>query len=138
MSNGRSSKLWIVNIISFILFIILFSSGLLNWLVLPRGYEARGSFSVSLRHFFIALHEWAALIFIVVIAVHIVLHWPYIKSNLKKYGMITKGTMIINGKKKYENLSNNVIEKAIGEASAGGAEMSPGVTTRISLARTLA
>ena len=88
MPEGRSSKLWIVNVISFILFIILFITGLLNWLVLPRGYEARGSFSVSLRHFFIALHEWAALMFMVVIAVHIVLHWPYIKSNLKKYGIM--------------------------------------------------
>ena len=88
MAAGRSSKLWIVNVISFILFIILFSTGLLNWLVLPKGYEARGSFSVSLRHFFIALHEWAALMFMVVIAVHIVLHWPYIKSNLKKYGIM--------------------------------------------------
>ncbi len=63
MSNGRSSKLWMVNVISFILFIILCSTGLLNWLVLPRGYEARGSFLVSLRHFFIAFHEWAALVF---------------------------------------------------------------------------
>jgi len=88
MSNGRSSKLWIVNVISFILFIILFSTGLLNWLVLPRGYEARGSFLVSLRHFFITLHEWAALIFMVLIAVHIALHWSYIKSNLKKYGIL--------------------------------------------------
>jgi hypothetical protein len=88
MSNGRSSKLWMVNVISFILFIILCSTGLLNWLVLPRGYEARGSFLVSLRHFFIAFHEWTALIFMIVVAVHIVLHWPYIKSNLKKYGMV--------------------------------------------------
>ena len=88
MSNGRSSKLWIVNVISFILFITLCSTGLLNWLVLPRGYEARGSFLVSLRHFFIAFHEWAALIFMVVVAVHIVLHWSYIKSNLKKYGIM--------------------------------------------------
>jgi hypothetical protein len=88
MSNGRSSKLWIVNVISFILFIILFSTGLLNWLVLPRGYEDRGSFLVSLRHFFITLHEWAALIFMVLIAVHIALHWSYIKSNLKKYGIL--------------------------------------------------
>ena len=88
MSNGRSSKLWIVNVISFLLFIILCSTGLLNWRVLPRGYEARGSFLVSLRHFFIAFHEWAALIFIIVIAVHIVLHWHYIKSNLKKYGIM--------------------------------------------------
>ena len=88
MSNGRSSKLWIVNVISFLLFIVLCSTGLLNWLVLPRGYEARGSFLVTLRHFFIAFHEWAALVFMIVVAVHIVLHWPYIKSNLKKYGIM--------------------------------------------------
>jgi membrane protein implicated in regulation of membrane protease activity len=88
MSNKRSSKLWVVNVISFLLFIVLCITGLLNWLVLPKGYEARGSFLVSLRHFFIAFHEWAALIFMIVVAVHIVLHWPYIKSNLKKYGII--------------------------------------------------
>ncbi len=35
---------------------------------------------------------------------------------LKKYGMITKGTMIINGTKKYENLSKENIEKAISQA----------------------
>lgn len=35
---------------------------------------------------------------------------------LKKYGMITKGTMIINGAKKYENLSKENIEKAISQA----------------------
>jgi hypothetical protein len=35
---------------------------------------------------------------------------------LKKYGMITRGTMIINGKKKYENLSRDIIEKAISDA----------------------
>ena len=85
MPNGRSLTLWIVNVISFVLFIILCSTGLINWLVLPRGYEGRGNFLVSLRHFFIALHEWAGLIFMVMIAIHIVLHWPYIKSNLKKY-----------------------------------------------------
>ena len=89
MSNGRSSNLWIVNVTSFVLLIILCSTGLINWLVLPRGYETRGNFLVSLRHFFITVHEWAGLIFIVLIAIHIFLHWPYIKSNLKKYG-ITK------------------------------------------------
>lgn len=88
MSNGGSLKFWTVNIISFILFIVLCSTGLLNWLVLPRGYEARGSFLVSLRHFFITIHEWTALIFMVMITIHIILHWPYIKSNLKKYGIM--------------------------------------------------
>ena len=87
MATGRSSKLWMVNVISFILFFILCGTGLLNW-VLPRGYEARGSFLVSLRHFLIAFHEWTALIFMIVIAVHIVLHWTYIKTNLQKYGIM--------------------------------------------------
>ena len=86
MAAGRSKKLWIVNVISFILFFILCGTGLLNWLVLPRGYEARGSILVSSRHFLIALHEWTALIFMIVIAVHIFLHWTYIKTNFLKYG----------------------------------------------------
>ncbi|MCG6909556.1 MAG: DUF4405 domain-containing protein [Deltaproteobacteria bacterium] len=88
MSNERTSKLWVVNVMCFILFVALTFTGLLNWLVLPRGYEVRGSFLVSLRHFFIAIHEWAALMFIILTAVHIVLHWTYIKINLKKYGIM--------------------------------------------------
>ncbi len=35
---------------------------------------------------------------------------------LNKYGMITRGTMIINERKKFENLSRRIIEKAIEEA----------------------
>jgi len=88
MFIGKSLKLWVVNIISFILFLILCSTGFINWIVLPRGYEARGNFLVSLRHFFIAIHEWAGLLFMVVVVIHIVLHWPYIKSNFKKYGIM--------------------------------------------------
>ena len=88
MANGKALKLWTVNVISFILFVILCSTGLMNWLVFPKGYEARGNFLVSLRHFLIAIHEWVGLIFMVVIVIHMVLHWPYIKSNLKKYGIM--------------------------------------------------
>jgi hypothetical protein len=88
MANGKALKLWTVNVISFILFVVLCSTGLINWLFLPKGYQARGDFLISLRHFFISLHEWVGLMFIVLIIIHIVLHWTYIKSNLKKYGMI--------------------------------------------------
>jgi hypothetical protein len=35
---------------------------------------------------------------------------------LKKYGMISKGTMIINGKTKYDILNKEIIEKAIDKA----------------------
>lgn len=37
-------------------------------------------------------------------------------SYIKKYGMITKGTLIINQKKKYDRLSKDIIEKVILEA----------------------
>lgn len=38
---------------------------------------------------------------------------------LKKYGMVTKGTMIIDGRKKIEHLSKAIIEKAIEDALRG-------------------
>lgn len=37
-------------------------------------------------------------------------------SYVKKYGVITKGTLIINQKKKYDRLNKDTIEKAIVEA----------------------
>ena len=39
---------------------------------------------------------------------------------LKKYGMVTKGTMIINGEKKFEDPSREIIETAIEEALKDG------------------
>lgn len=41
---------------------------------------------------------------------------------LKKYGMISKGTMIVDGRKRYEDLSREAIEKAIAEAVAGASD----------------
>ncbi|SHG42568.1 hypothetical protein SAMN02745221_00177 [Thermosyntropha lipolytica DSM 11003] len=35
---------------------------------------------------------------------------------IRKYGMVSKGTMIINGKKKYDQLNQEIIERAIKEA----------------------
>ncbi len=35
---------------------------------------------------------------------------------IKKYGVIFKGTMIINGKKKIDRISKDIIEKEIKEA----------------------
>jgi len=46
----KVSRLWIVNVISFFLFSFLGVTGLINWLVLPRGYGQSAGFLVSLRH----------------------------------------------------------------------------------------
>jgi hypothetical protein len=85
MAAGRAAKLWCVNIISFILFFILTVTGLLNWLVLPHGYRGEQGILISFRHFLLEVHEWTALLFIIIIFVHLILHWAYIKTNLKKY-----------------------------------------------------
>ncbi len=88
MTNRRTLRLWIVNVVSFILLMMLSITGLVNWLLLPKGYEARGSFLITLRHLFIEIHEWTAVVFLVTIFIHIVLHWSYVKTNLKKYNII--------------------------------------------------
>jgi cytochrome b len=80
-------KLWVVNAVSFILLSVLGCTGLMNWLVLPKGYGTKHGFLISFRHFLIEVHQWTALLFMVVIAVHIALHWSYVKMNLKKHGI---------------------------------------------------
>ncbi len=87
MSMNKAAKLWFVNIISFVLFSILALTGLINWLFLPRGV-ADGGFAVILRHFLREVHEWTALMFIVMTLIHLALHWTHIKFNLQKYGII--------------------------------------------------
>ena len=88
MANSKAVKLWFVNIISCILFFVLAVTGVLNWLVLPHGYRGEGGMLISVRHFFREVHEWTALLFIIIVFVHLILHWGYIKTNLKKYGIM--------------------------------------------------
>jgi len=89
METGKAAKLWVVNVISFVLFVLLGVTGLVNWLLLPKGYEVgRSGFLYSLRHLFRETHEWLALMFIVVVALHIFLHWGYVRANLKKYNIL--------------------------------------------------
>ncbi len=87
MRSDKAAKLWIVNVLSFILFSILTFTGLINWLLLPGGYRGGQGFLISLRHLLRAIHEWSALLFIFIVLVHLVLHWSYIKSNLNRYGI---------------------------------------------------
>ncbi len=84
-SSNKVFKLWMANLISFALLVLLSITGLVNWLILPRGFEAKGGFAVSLRHFFVEIHQWTALLFLAVVLVHILFHRGYIRTNLSKY-----------------------------------------------------
>ncbi|NQT55389.1 MAG: DUF4405 domain-containing protein [Desulfobacteraceae bacterium] len=84
MTNRKTYKLWLTNVVSFILLTVLAITGLINWLLLPKGYEAKGSFLITLRHFFIEVHEWTALAFMVTIAIHILLHLGLRKDKFEE------------------------------------------------------
>jgi hypothetical protein len=81
----KISRLWMVNVLSFFLFSFVGVTGLINWLVLPRGYGQSAGFLISLRHSLVTMHGWAAFLFMIVIGVHILLHWPYVKNTLERY-----------------------------------------------------
>jgi hypothetical protein len=85
MSEKKSVMLWRVNMASFGLFCVLALTGMINWLLLPRGYGAGGGdLWVSLRHFLRFVHEWTAVLFIIAVLIHLALHWGTIRSKLKK------------------------------------------------------
>ena len=89
MAEGKRVQLWVVNIVSFIVFVLLAATGLINWLVLPRG-GGRGSWLTETRHLLMDVHAWLAVLFIAVIIVHLLLHGAYIKANLVKSGWLRK------------------------------------------------
>lgn len=88
--NNKAATLWWINIMMALLVFILAVTGLLNWWVIPKGYAIRGSFLISVRHIFLQVHQWAALLFIFILALHLYLHWSYVITNLKKYGFLKK------------------------------------------------
>ncbi|MFH1983150.1 MAG: DUF4405 domain-containing protein [Pseudomonadota bacterium] len=84
MAGKKAATLWMVNVLSSILFIILAVTGLVNWLILPHGGRGAAGFLVATRHFLMEIHEWTAVLFIAAICVHVALHWAYVRTNLKK------------------------------------------------------
>ncbi len=87
MLNNRGFQLWVVNLVSSALLLVLMITGLANAFLVPRGYETKAGGLNGLRHFLCDVHLYAALIFIAVMLVHLLLHRSYIAACLKKYGL---------------------------------------------------
>ncbi len=83
VQQRKSKRLgfWILNLVLFTCFVLLSLTGLIPWVILPRELiELR-----ALRHTLLDLHQWIALAFIVLVVVHLVWHWPYIRVNAKRW-----------------------------------------------------
>jgi cytochrome b561 len=85
-------KKWIKN---YILFIFLLLSGLLQaisgfllWLVIPGGHRGfGGAFQGQVlwsRYTWIEIHDWTAVALVVLVILHIILHWKWIIYMTKK------------------------------------------------------
>lgn len=86
---------WVRN---YILFVIMFLlalfqalSGFVLWLVLPHGQGYRGGRGLELANYFwwprdtwMDLHDWTAVALLVLVIIHLVLHWKWIVYTMKK------------------------------------------------------
>ena len=88
-------KKWLQNYIVFALMLLLglfqAVSGFLMWLVVPsggyrggRGIESTEAISMWDRHTWINLHDWVAVSLLVLVVIHIILHWKWIIYTTKK------------------------------------------------------
>jgi hypothetical protein len=90
MALQKKVQLWVVNVISFVLFSLLAITGLINWLVLPHGAGRRGDLLIQTRHLIRDVHAWAAVFFLAAVVIHLMLHWPYVRTNLVNMGWLGK------------------------------------------------
>jgi len=81
----RASLITLIDIISFIGFVFLTSTGVLVRYVLPPGSGRWSSVWGLSRHDWGGIHYWIALVFFAVLAVHLVLHWRFIANLFGKH-----------------------------------------------------
>ena len=98
-SLARQARLnFSLNILLFVAFVLVSLSGLLVWLVLPGGGYRGGRnpfFNATwlglTRHDWNELHLWAGLAMIVIIAVHLALHWRWLICAARRYARVDLG-----------------------------------------------
>lgn len=78
----KANLLFFTDTAALILFVILAATGTLIYLILPPG-TGHGSQIWGLeRHAWGTLHFWVAVAFIILMTVHLFLHWGWIKNRV--------------------------------------------------------
>ena len=89
----KTTQKYIVNAVFGLLMLFQIVTGFILWFVVPRGYRYRGGVgldgggSIFLfdRHMWQDIHKWAAVVLLVMFAVHIFMHWRWIFYMTKSY-----------------------------------------------------
>ena len=78
----KSTLHFSIDTAAFLLFLFLVSTGTLIYLILPPGSGQLSIWGMT-RHEWGDLHFLAALGFLLLISVHLILHWNWIKTNIR-------------------------------------------------------
>jgi len=88
----KSRRNYIVDLIIFLLALFEVASGFVLWLVLPRGRGYMGGRGEELvteatflwsRDTWLDLHNWVAVALLVIVVLHLILHWRWIVHMTK-------------------------------------------------------
>jgi len=79
--NIQKTKL-IVDILMFIAFLVEAISGFILWFVLPRG--SGKSIFILQRFQWLNMHDYFAIALVLLVLIHLILNWRWIKSWIKK------------------------------------------------------
>lgn len=93
---SRVRFLFAISVLALVTLLIEAISGFVLWLVLPRGgggggegrglgggQEAIASIFIWDRHTWLDIHDWTAVAFLVLLAVHIYVHWRWLYRQTK-------------------------------------------------------
>jgi len=77
--NPRTNA--IVNILAFLVGLVSLVTGLVLMIALPAGQKSgKLSFWIFTRFEWLSIHNYASLIFVGIILIHLIVHWQWIKS----------------------------------------------------------
>ncbi len=83
---GKATRNYIIGLVMFVLALLEVISGFVLWLVLPRGGGYAGGRGGSVaeatflwsRNTWLGLHNWIAVALLVIVILHLALHWRWI------------------------------------------------------------
>lgn len=77
----RSKINYIVDMLMVLSFFVVAVTGLVLFLFLNG--RGGGRFFGSIRHTYVSIHNWSGMIFIILVIVHLILHWDWIVCMTK-------------------------------------------------------
>jgi ABC-type dipeptide/oligopeptide/nickel transport system permease subunit len=81
----KATRNYVLALIMGLLALFQAITGFVLWLALPRGRGAGGGTFLWDRDTWIDLHNWTAVALVVIVLIHVILHWGWIVRMSRSY-----------------------------------------------------